>query len=560
MKYKISVDIKYDDRTETQVVEGEDINYVLNRVVDIQFENIRYKIGDLVFNESDPKKKKELKRQAAKTATENLKKRKEYETNLLKKALSKSVNFSWNKLLTDFYVNNPQPIRSNLPNEPQLFKIPEKPQKDSKKYQPEIGIFDRIIVSRKKALIKQCEELYKDDYKKWEQEKLRIENINKKRKLDYDLEVNKIERKYEQDYKIWSEKKNNILNEQQKQKKDYETGEKDGIEKYFELVLISSNYEKEFFTKQIYIKYFTDTRILFVEYYLPDKKDLISVKEIKYVITKDEFQEVHFSDNELNKMYDTILYEITLRTLNEIFKADYSNSVDQIVFNGFVDSIDKSTGQHINPCIISIAVTKEQFLDLNLMEIEPKKCFQGLKGISASKLYTLTPVAPIMQIDKDDRRIVEGYSVAGEIDDSTNVAAMDWQDFENLVREIFEKEFAQGGGEVKVTQASRDGGVDAIAFDPDPIRGGKIVIQAKRYTNVVGVAAVRDLYGTVVNEGATKGILVTTSNYGPDAYDFAKDKPITLLNGANLLHLLEKHGHKAKIDLKEAKRILGERE
>ena len=77
---------------------------------------------------------------------------------------------------------------------------------------------------------------------------------------------------------------------------------------------------------------------------------------------------------------------------------------------------------------------------------------------------------------------------------------------------------------VKITQASRDGGVDAIAFDPDPIRGGKIVIQAKRYTNVVSVSAVRDLYGTVVNEGATKGILVTTSGYGHDAYDFAKGK------------------------------------
>ena len=81
-----------------------------------------------------------------------------------------------------------------------------------------------------------------------------------------------------------------------------------------------------------------------------------------------------------------------------------------------------------------------------------------------------------------------------------------------------EQEFSSGGGEVKVTQASRDGGVDAVAFDPDPIRGGKIVIQAKRYTNTVGVAAVRDLYGTVLNEGATKGILVTTSDYGPDAY------------------------------------------
>ena len=61
-----------------------------------------------------------------------------------------------------------------------------------------------------------------------------------------------------------------------------------------------------------------------------------------------------------------------------------------------------------------------------------------------------------------------------------------------------------------MTQASRDGGVDAIAFDPDPIRGGKIVIQAKRYAYTVGVSAVRDLYGTLMNEGATKGILVTT--------------------------------------------------
>ena len=73
---------------------------------------------------------------------------------------------------------------------------------------------------------------------------------------------------------------------------------------------------------------------------------------------------------------------------------------------------------------------------------------------------------------------------------------------------------------------------------------------------MVGVSAVRDLFGTIMNEGATKGILVTTSNYGSDAYEFAKGKPITLLTGANLLSLLEKHGVRAKIDLKEAKEIL----
>ena len=159
-----------------------------------------------------------------------------------------------------------------------------------------------------------------------------------------------------------------------------------------------------------------------------------------------------------------------------------------------------------------------------------------------------------MWIERDDKRFVESYDVAHGLDSGYNLAAMDWEDFEHLVREMFEKEFSEAGGDVKVTQASRDGGIDAVVFDPDPIRGGKIVIQAKRYAHTVGVSAVRDLYGTVLNEGANKGILVTTSDYGPDAYAFANGKPIVLLSGSNLLHLLEKHGHKAHIDLVEARK------
>lgn len=71
----------------------------------------------------------------------------------------------------------------------------------------------------------------------------------------------------------------------------------------------------------------------------------------------------------------------------------------------------------------------------------------------------------------------------------------------------------------------------------------------------VGVSAIRDLYGTVHNEGATKGIIVTTADFGPDAYEFAKGKPLTLLSGSELLYLLERHGYKARIDMAEAKRL-----
>jgi restriction system protein len=167
----------------------------------------------------------------------------------------------------------------------------------------------------------------------------------------------------------------------------------------------------------------------------------------------------------------------------------------------------------------------------------------------------MAAVAPILRINRSDPRFIEGREITEHLEQGTNVAAIGWEDFEHLIREIFEREFTLEGGEVKVTRTSRDGGVDAVAFDPDPIRGGKIVIQAKRYTNTVDVSAVRDLYGTVMNEGATKGILVTTSTFGPDAYSFAKDKPLTLLDGGNLLNLLERHGHKAYINLAEAKKL-----
>lgn len=71
-----------------------------------------------------------------------------------------------------------------------------------------------------------------------------------------------------------------------------------------------------------------------------------------------------------------------------------------------------------------------------------------------------------------------------------------------------------------------------------------------RYKHTVGVSAVRDLFGTVQNEGASKGILVSTSGYGKASYDFAGGKPLELLAGSNLLYLLKEHaGIDAKIEV-----------
>lgn len=158
-----------------------------------------------------------------------------------------------------------------------------------------------------------------------------------------------------------------------------------------------------------------------------------------------------------------------------------------------------------------------------------------------------------MDLNRCDSRFVTSRDVLDKLEDGTNLAEMDWEEFEHLVRELFVKIFSGENCEVNVTQASRDCGVDAIAFDPDPIRGGKFVIQAKRYNIIVPTSAIRDLYGTMMSERANKGILVTTSRFGNESIEFAKDKPITLIDGASLLYMFRDHGYNLNIKLRNKK-------
>lgn len=298
--------------------------------------------------------------------------------------------------------------------------------------------------------------------------------------------------------------------------------------------------------------YSAEGRVLLLNVALPDTA---SLEVMKTRSLKSGAKRVLATASESREFRKWLFHFLPIRFLWGAWKLDSERLVDLFCVNGVVEHIDGATGQQRTDTVSSVIAKPEQLASLVMEAIDPVECFKSLKGMASADTSSIVPVAPLIRLDREDGRFVDGRDVI-EGAAETNLAAMDWEDFEHLVRELLEKEFGDGGAEVKITQASRDKGVDAVIFDPDPLRGGKIVVQAKRYTNVVDVSAVRDLYGTIMNEGAMKGILVTTSNYGGDSYDFAKDKPITLMNGSNLLHLLEKHGYHAKIDLAEAKRLL----
>ncbi len=469
--------------------------------------------------------------------------------NILLRGLKVDSTIKWDTLKDISTFSQP------APRKPQPENVPDAPKETSMLYQPHFGFLDKIFSSRKEQKILTAKELFKEEYEQWEQK--REETLKKNADA---------EKEYQSQSELWQKEEKEFIDKQtkkneslEKKRGKYFKRDSKAIFSYCGSVLSNSVYP-DLFPQKYDLDYNPETKILIVEFSLPSIDEMPNVKEIKYVQSREELVETYLPESRINKLYDSLIYQTSLRTIHELYKADVIEALESIVFNGWVESIDKATGKKVNACILSVQANRAEFLAINLSSVDPKLCFKNLKGIGSSKLHSLTPIAPVLTISREDKRFIASYEVADELDESINLAAMDWEDFEHLIREVFEKEFAQSGGEVKVTQASRDGGVDAVAFDPDPIRGGKIVIQAKRYTNTVGVSAVRDLFGTVMNEGATKGILVTTADYGPDAYEFAKGKPLTLMNGNNLLYLLEKHGHKAKIDLKAAKILLAEKE
>jgi restriction system protein len=463
--------------------------------------------------------------------------------------------------------------RSTFPDEkprkPTPTSVPSEPRESDTKYSPvfteaKLSIWDKLIPSRKASKLaetnnsrEQAEVAAKADFQQdhlnWILSCEKIKSTNADSVAAFHASLANWENA-KREFSKGQEEQHKAVDEA---KREYDAHSKNAVETYIDDVLTLSEYPDSF-PREHQSDYIEETRALILDFELPNQEAFPKIKEVKYIASRSEFQETLNPDTWLRKTYDEVLYQISLRTLYELFTTDTVDALTSIVFNGWVRSIDRATGSEVHACVMSLEARKDEFLAINLQQVDFKACFRKLKGVSASKLIELSPVKPLVMLNKVDHRFVEGYSVVDGIDSRTNLAAMDWLDFENLIREVFEKEFSKGGGEVKITQASRDGGVDAVAFDPDPIRGGKIVIQAKRYTNTVGVSAVRDLYGTVHNEGANKGILVTTSEFGPDAYAFAKDKPLTLLSGGELLFLLQQHGHTAKIDLAEAKRMAAE--
>ena len=127
------------------------------------------------------------------------------------------------------------------------------------------------------------------------------------------------------------------------------------------------------------------------------------------------------------------------------------------------------------------------------------------------------------------------YQKRKRLDNQNNVEsirALSWKEFEELVAEAYRR---QGYKVIENDTVGADGGIDIRLK-----KNGQIhIVQCKNWrSQKVGVSIIREMYGLMVSEEASSAIVVCSGIFTQEAKNFAANKPLDLVTGAQLMELV----------------------
>lgn len=180
-------------------------------------------------------------------------------------------------------------------------------------------------------------------------------------------------------------------------------------------------------------------------------------------------------------------------------------------------------GWEYTACVLSVEAAREEAESLNWDNLDNRQVLESFD----------------LRYAGGKRVLAHGAESDVPTDISEDMTSLSPTEFERQIVSLFQRM----GYVAEHTGRTGDHGIDLVATSEAAITGGRLVIQCKRYAqgNNVGEPEVRDLYGAVTDARASKGILVTTSDFTTAARRFAANKPLELINGSKLDHLLETH-------------------
>ena len=310
----------------------------------------------------------------------------------------------WEDLSEEVSFDIPQPQKPGDPEK--TIKPPYPPAPDPIKFVPELDSFDKLVRSRGDKKKAEAAARLETAEAAWREKCAEIdaafdaavafrENLHQGEVNKYNKAVSEWEAARKEHFAKQNEQREKI----EGTRSDYKAGKASAVENFFAGLLARSAYPEGVPKKNV-MSFDGDSGVLVVDFELPAQSALPKIKEVQYIVSRDEFLEIPLSETWQRKTYDEALYQIALRTIHELYAADEGQVIKSVVFNGTVKQVDKATGGDTCDCVLSVQANREEFLQIHLNQVDPKACFQKLNGRAGANLYELTAIEPIATINK----------------------------------------------------------------------------------------------------------------------------------------------------------------
>jgi restriction system protein len=303
--------------------------------------------------------------------------------NLLEKSLARSP-FDWESLREELPFDKPIPVP------PVLRELPPEPDIKDPLFKPAIGLMDKLVPGKQEELQNAADMAFDQARQKWR-------DIQRGNEILDENYVNACVQ-WEADKKAYlkSQVENNSVREQRL--KDFLAKKPETIPDYFEMVLYSGR-GADYFPHQFKIEYNSFHKTLIVAYDLPEFKNLPVLKEVRVNPSSGQMEEIFFNEEMQTLHYSFLAYQTALKTIHELFQSDLTNLLETVVFNGMVEKTGDAAEKG-SVCILSLEVSRKEFLTVHFNETDARTCFRQLKGVISPELSLATPVTPLKEMGR----------------------------------------------------------------------------------------------------------------------------------------------------------------
>lgn len=138
--------------------------------------------------------------------------------------------------------------------------------------------------------------------------------------------------------------------------------------------------------------YSADLGELTITINFPPPDAIPSAKSYRYVRASDEIAETKLTQKDVSTRYADLVNNMTLRTLHEVWESDRTSKIASISLTGGVDHVDPATGKDVFVRLIALAVSREDFLQIDLARITPSETMKHLRAVVSKSPHRLTAI------------------------------------------------------------------------------------------------------------------------------------------------------------------------